>query len=223
MTIEKRTSNRRIRALEFCVSVPVLALIVYLIAHNPESVMVGNTPTKLAAWVAIIAAVELIPVPMWRSTHISIGFPLLMVVAFVYDPAAAGLVAFLAASDPRELRREVSFLRALFNRSQVALSVFAASATFHVIAVDGIDSVLWRLFLAAVLASAVDYLVNTTVVALGASIIYRMRIRQVVQQLRVGRLSEFAISYVGLAVFGLALAKFFDRVTFWSVPVLVLP
>jgi signal transduction histidine kinase len=222
----KARTEARIQAFEVFVILPVLALISVLLARHPSSVTGTpadhNTLIDLAAWVGIIAAVELIPVPMWRSTHISIGFPLLMVVAFVYDPAAAGLAAFLAASDPRELRREVSILRALFNRCQVALSVFAASATFHVIAGD-LDSEVWLLFLAAVLASAVDYLVNTTVVALGASIIYRMRIRQVVQQLRVGRLSEFAISYVGLAVFGLALAKFFKSVTFWSVPVLVLP
>src|SRR5215217_808634 len=224
MTIEKRTSNRRIRALEFCVSVPVLALIVYLIAHNPESVMVGNTPTKLAAWVAIIAAVELIPVPMWRSTHVSIGFPLLMVVAFVHEPAAAALVAFLAASDPRELRREVTFFRALFNRSQVALSVLVASATFHALA-DVRTSPPYQAFIAASFASAIDYLVNTTIVALGASIIYRMSIPRVVRELRVGRLLEFVISYFGLALFGLALAKFYlsPNGGFWSVPVLVLP
>jgi signal transduction histidine kinase len=212
----------RIQALEIFVILPVLGLIAALIARDPSSVSSHKTLIELPAWIAIIGAVELIPVPMWRSTHISIGFPLLMVVAFLYEPGAAGLVAFLAASDPRELRREVSFLRALFNRCQVALSVLAASATFHAIA-PTIHSAAWRLFLAAGLASAVDYLVNTTVVALGASIIYRMQIRRVVQELRVGRLSEFVISYLGLAVFGLALAKFFMNVYFWSVPVLVLP
>jgi signal transduction histidine kinase len=218
----KPRDERRIQGLEVLVTLPVLALIAFLIGLNTSSVLHGKTLIELAAWVAIIGAVELIPVPMWRSTHISIGFPLLMVVAFLYQPGPAGLVAFLAASDPRELRREVNLLRALFNRCQVALSVLAASATFHAIS-PSFDSAAWRLLLAAALASAVDYLVNTTVVALGASIIYRMRVRQVVQELRVGRLSEFVISYLGLAVFGLALGKFFVTVHFWSVPVLVLP
>jgi signal transduction histidine kinase len=52
---------------------------------------------------------------------------------------------------------------------------------------------------------------------------YRMPIPRVVKELRVGRLSEFVISYFGLAVFGLALAKFYQLIGFWSVPVLVLP
>jgi signal transduction histidine kinase len=219
----KGVTEKRIRALEFLVTVPALALIVFLIARDPSTLLGGSTPAELAAWVAIIAAVELIPVPMWRSTHVSIGFPLLMVVAFLYQPAAAGVVAFLAASDPRELKREVSLFRALFNRCQVALSVLAASATFHAIA--SIEASPARLLIAASLASAIDYVVNTTIVALGASIIYRMAIPRVIRELRVGRLTEFIISYFGLAVFGLALAKFYSapHVGFWSVPVLVLP
>ncbi len=212
----------RIRVLETCVSTLALGLILTSIARDPTVVSRGHVSAELAAWVAIIAAVELIPVPMWRSTHISIGFPLLMVVAFLYEPGAAGLVAFLAASDPRELRREVSFFRALFNRSQVALSVLAASATFHLVA-DIRTSPPAIAIIGASLASAVDYLVNTSIVAIGASIIYRMAIPRVVKELRVGRLSEFVISYFGLAVFGLALGKFYIAVTFWSVPVLVLP
>jgi signal transduction histidine kinase len=217
------TRDRRIKALEFAVVVPVLLTIGFLISAAPQSITEKHRVVDLVAWIAIIAAVELIPVPMWRSTHISIGFPLLMVVAYLYQPPAAGLVALLAASDPRELRREVSLIRALFNRCQVALSVLAASATFH--AIGDIDSDVVRLFLGASLASGVDYLVNTTIVAFGASIMYRMPIPRVIRELRVGRLSEFVVSYLGLAVFALALAKFFHvpGIHFWSVPVLVLP
>lgn len=217
------TKRPGIRVFELLVTLPVFGLIAGSLARDPTAITQKRTAIELAAWVAIIGAVELIPVPMWRSTHISIGFPLLMVVAFLYAPPAAGAVAFLAASDPRELRREVGLLRALFNRCQVALSVFAASATFNALAT--ISSPAWRLFLAAALASAVDYLVNTTIVALGASIIYQMPIPRVVRELRVGRLSEYVVSYLGLAVFGLILAKFFSArgVGFWSVPVLVLP
>jgi signal transduction histidine kinase len=146
-----------------------------------------------------------------------------MVVAFRYPAAAAGGVAFLAASDPRELRGDVEFLRAVFNRSQVALSVLAASAIFHALA--SMTSPSWRLFVAAGLASAADYLVNTTIIALAASLMYSMTIRRAFIEIRVGQLREYVISYLGLAVFGLILAKFFSAkgVGFWSVPVLVLP
>ncbi len=212
-----------ILVFELLVALPLVAIITVSIFENPDPFTTTKVVVQLAAWVAIIGVVELIPVPMWRSMHISIGFPLLMVVAFLYPPHAAGTVAFLAASDPRELRKEVGFFRALFNRSQVALSVLAASATFHALA--GIESPAWLLFVAAALASTVDYLVNTTIVAVGASIVYRMPITRVVTEMRVGRLSEYVVSYLGLAVFGLIFAKFFsvDRVGFWSIPVLVLP
>jgi signal transduction histidine kinase len=159
---------------------------------------------------------------MWRGTHISMGFPLLMVVAFLYEPAAAAAAAFLAASDPREFRGEVSLLRSLFNRSQVALAVGAASLVFHGLAsIETSDPLL--LLLAAGLAAVADYVVNATLVCMAASIHYSMSPLRVIRQLRVGRLSEFVVSYLGLAVFGVILAKVFLQVGFWAVPVYVLP
>jgi signal transduction histidine kinase len=179
---------------------------------------------QLLAWVVTIALVELIPVPMWRGTTISMGFPLLMVVAFLYEPPAAAAAAFLAASDPREIRREIGLLRALFNRSQVALAVGASSAVFHAFAsVDSSPPV--ELLTAAALAAIVDYIVNSTLVCLAASIHFWMSPMRVIRQLRVGRLSEFVVSYLGLAVFGVILARMFNipDVGFWAVPVIVLP
>jgi signal transduction histidine kinase len=222
---EARTRPRTVglQAFEALVIAPTLTLIAVSLVRS-DTALAGNAPVELAVWVLIIGLVELIPVPMWRGTHISMGFPLLMVVAFLYEPPAAALAALLAASDPRELKHEVGFLRALFNRCQVALSVFAASAVFHAL-VDIQDSQVAGLFLAAALASVVDYLVNATFVCFAASIYYRMPPLRVIRQLKVGRLSEFVISYLGLAVFGLILAKFFiiEGVGFWSVPIFVLP
>jgi signal transduction histidine kinase len=45
------------------------------------------------------------------------------------------------------------------------------------------------------------------------------------RELRVGRLSEFLVSYLGLGLLGLILAKFFNvsQVQFWAVPVFLLP
>jgi signal transduction histidine kinase len=152
------------------------------------------------------------------------GFPLLMVVAFLYDPALAAAAAFLAASDPREYRREVGPLRALFNRCQVALAVGAASAIFHsLVSIESNNAFL--LLGAASLAAVADYVVNATLVCLAASIHYRMDPFRVIRQLRVGRLSEFVISYLGLAVFGVILAKVYDAegIGFYAVPVFVLP
>src|SRR5262245_66081372 len=78
------------------------------------------------AWALLVGGVELLPVPTWRGLTLSVGFPLLIMIAILYPPNAAAVVAFLGASDPREMKREVSVWTALFNRSQVALSVLAA-------------------------------------------------------------------------------------------------
>jgi signal transduction histidine kinase len=182
-----------------------------------------NRKWQLVVWIILIASVELIPVPLWRGTIISMGFPLLMAVAFLYPPAVAGSAAFLAASDPREFRREVSILQALFNRSCIALAVWAAGGVFH--ALVTLDSPPYALVAAALLAAIVDYIVNFGVISIVASLHYRTDPIRVIRELRIGRLSEFVISYLGLAVFGLMLAKFFvdSGGEWWVVPVFVLP
>jgi len=209
------------RLFEVGVVLPTLLGLGLALQHDIPN-LASDDRTQLVIWVVITAAVELIPVPLWRGTIISMGFPLLMVVAFLYPPSAAGAAAFLAASDPRELRREVGLLRALFNRSSIALSVWAASAVFHSMA-NLKTSDWYQLIAAAVLAAAVDYLVNFGVVSLIASLHYRTSPVRIIRELRIGRLSEFVVSYLGLAVFGLFLASVFLEVGWFAVPVFVLP
>jgi signal transduction histidine kinase len=184
----------------------------------------GTDVSNLIIWIVLTASVELVPVPLWRGTIISMGFPLLMAVAFLYPPAVAGSAAFLAASDPREFRREVSLLQALFNRSAIALAVWAASEVFTSLVTLN-DSPAFALVGAALLAAIVDYIVNFGVISIVASLHYRTSPIRVIRELRIGRLSEFVISYLGLAVFGLLLAMFFHNSggEWWVVPVFVLP
>ncbi len=215
--------NWGLTLFELAVAVPTIGLLVAGLVRNDASVLEGEW-VALLVWAVIIGAIEMMPVPMWRGTTISMGFPLLMLVAFIYQPVPAAATAFLAATDPREFKHEIGVLRALFNRSQVALAVGASSATFHALASFD-SSTTVRLLLAASLAAVVDYLVNSTLVALAASLHYRMNPFKVIRQLRVGRLSEFVVSYLGLAVFGLILAKVFrlGNNAFWAVPAFIIP
>ena len=150
-----------IRSFELLVILPTLSSIALLLVREPDDL---NEIAELTVWVLVIGLVELLPVPVWRGTHISLGVPLLMTVGFLYQPPAAALVALIGTSDPRELRHEVSALRALFNRCQVAVSVLAASAVFHSLAEIHTSPTL-VLVAAAALAAIVDYLVNTSLVA----------------------------------------------------------
>ncbi len=194
-----------------------MALIALLLWRDPSAL-----ERKLIVWTVTVALVEVLPVPAWHGLQVSVGFPLLMAVAFVYEPPAAALVALLGASDPREIRREVGILRASFNRSQVALSVLAASATFHAFA-DLSDSAVLVQIGAALLAAVIDYLLSSGLVAMAVSLDARMSPVQVLKEMRVGRLSEFLVSYLGLAFFGLFLAHVYAVADYWAVPVFVIP
>ena len=96
---------------------------------------------------------------------------MLTAVAILYPPGAAALVAFLGSSDPREFRGEINPLRTLFNRSQVALAVLAASATFH--ALGSHEDPLVQMVPPALLATVVDYAINISLVAVAVSLIYQ--------------------------------------------------
>jgi signal transduction histidine kinase len=214
----KDSRQRALQLYEVAISVPTIAAVVFLFLQNPES------DWQMLAWALTITVVEALPVPAWHGLQISVGFPLLMVVAFVYPPGAAGLIAFVGAFDPRELRGEVSLLRALFNRSQITLSVLAASAVFHALA-DFDSSSTLVLVVAAMLAAVVDYVLNSGVVTLAVTLSTGMSPPRVIREMRIGRLSEFLVSYLGLAFFGLILARFYlhSGEEFWIVPVFVVP
>jgi signal transduction histidine kinase len=176
-------------------------------------------------WSVLIGAVELLPVPAWRGLTISVGFPLLMLVAFLYAPGVAGLIAFLGASDPREFKREVPLGVALYNRCQVALSVVAASWTFHAIAdLDSSPaSPVWELAIAAAIASVADYIVNVTLVTLFMSVKLRTPASTVIRQMTIGNVGDFLVSYLGLGILGLTLAGFYKQAGLWSIPAFVAP
>ena len=181
---------------------------------------------KWFLWAPLVAAVELLPVPTWRGLTLSVGFPLLMMIAILYPPEVAGVVAFIGASDPREIKREVTLATALFNRSQVALAVMAAGYVFHLFQEPLVDLTLtatWVLILAACLAAVADYVVNAGLVATFMSIKLRVPFPRIVRQLTIGSGREFAVSYLGLGILGLTLAVFYQKVGLWMLPAVLAP
>jgi signal transduction histidine kinase len=202
------------------VVLPTLGLIAVLLWSDSE-----NFDPRLLLWAVLIGAIELIPVPAWGSLTISVGFPVMIMVAILYPPGVAALITLLGASDPAELRRGVSLATAVFNRCQVALSVLAASATFHALAElsETSSSAEWRLVVAASLAAIADYVVNGGVVAMYMSLRLRVSPFRVIRDLRIGALGEFLVSYLGLGVLGLTLGVFYIRVGWWSLLAFLAP
>ena len=207
------------RAFHGLVITSGLLVIAALVTFSPP----GDTGEALdwVFWTVLIGLVELLPVPAWRTLQVSMAFPLATAVAIVYEPGIAGLILLLGSSDPREFRREVPWLRAVFNRTQVALATVAASAAFHAL---GGDLKSWPALLAAAPAAVLaDYLVNTALVSVSVSRIHGVPVREVLGEMRIGALHEYLASYISLGFLGILLARLFDNVGPWAVAAFALP
>lgn len=207
----------RVHLVEVLVVLPTLALIGVLLAREWDSWKWSYLLVSV-----LIAGVEFLPVPAWRGLTISVGFPLLMAVAFTLSPGIAGLITFLGALDPREFKREVPLGVALYNRAQVALSVVAASATFNSMASIETSGAL-ILIAAAALASVADYAVNVSLVTLFMSVKLHSPARDVIRQMTIGSVAEFLISYLALGLLGLSIAMFYKEASFWVIPAFLAP
>lgn len=217
LTANRPARDFRLLLFELAIVIPTLAVVGVGLVLDPATLTL-----ELLVLTVLVAGVELLPVPAWRDLQFSVGLPLLLMVGITYPPAGAGIVALLGASDPRELRRQISLRVATFNRCQVALSVMAASAVFHAVA-DIHTSPDWLLVGAAVLASIADYGVNSGVVVMFVSIQKSISPLVVARELRLGRLLEFLVSYLGLAVLGLALTILYLEVGWWALPAFLAP
>jgi signal transduction histidine kinase len=178
------------------------------------------TPTLLF-FILAVAVVDLIPVPAWGGLQLSLSFPVLLGVAMVYAPPIAAFAAVVGSFDPREFKREIPFLRALWNRCQVALSFLAGSTVFHRIA--DIRSSWTRVVPAILLAAVVAYVVNAMSVATYTAVSRRISVGSVIAKMHGTAPYEFLLSYLGLGLFGAVIARFYISVGLWSVAVLLGP
>lgn len=204
-------------AYQLLVIVPAVAYLAAALPTTPRE----EFELAVLLFLLAVAVVDLIPVPGWGGLQLSLSFPLLLGVAIVFEPALATLIAFLGSMDPREFRREVSVLRALFNRSQMALSILAASLLFGSVATKSSE---WYLLLAGiVLAAAGAYLINAGLVAGLGSLASGLSVRQVLTRMHGSAPYEFLLSYIGLGLFGAVIAQFYRVEGFWSVIVFLGP
>lgn len=158
-------------------------------------------------WIAVVATIELLPVPVFQRIQLSLGFPVLLAVGILYSPVAAAAVAFLGSFDPRELRREIAPTKSLFNRSQLALCHFLGSTAFH--AVGSVHSSLYQLVPSTLLATIVIYGVNVALVALATNLLYGLPLKTIFREITVGSVREFGMNYLGLGFAALVIARLF--------------
>jgi signal transduction histidine kinase len=204
------------------VVVCVLSLLTYLWLSGDQGLRHhGIGFQTMLFWIAVLAAVELLPVPVTKQLQITLGFPVLLAVAMFYRrPEVVATVALLGSFDSRELKREIAPVKALFNRSQLALTMLISSLVFHSIAAVG--SPLAILIPAVLAATVAHYVINVVFVCVALSLLYSWPVRKVLEQLRVGDVRQFLLNFVGLAFIGAVIAKLFAS-TSWSVIAFVAP
>ncbi len=113
-------------------------------------------------------------------------------------PWQAAAVAFVGSMDVQEIRRGVPFSRMVFNRSEIGLSVMAASAGFHALAGD---SVSWpSVLVPSLVALAVDAAVNAVLVAWPVAKLHAVSTGDVVRRMFGPRYGESLLRYVGVGL-----------------------
>jgi hypothetical protein len=172
-------------------------------------------------WVGLVVCASFVVIPTGESASLSMDLPLLLGAAVVFPPAVCGLIALIGASDPREWRRRVSGWLAIYNRSQVALSVVAASVTFHVL--GGRIGVWPWAAIASLIALSVDCLVNYSFVALAVSLRQSSPFRRSLATLRFGEPRVFVPTYVSFGFLGALLAETYVSVGLLGVIAFVAP
>jgi signal transduction histidine kinase len=218
---EPRAEEGEVPFTALALRIGVVALTIgWLAAVLPGSADQVLDPAVLFFIVAI-AVVDLIPVPVWGGMQLSLSFPILLGVAVIFDPPIAALIAVLGSADPREVKREISSSMALFNRSQVAVSVFLASEIFHATASQ--TSPWYVLIPAVLIAALVAYGANVVAVAAEHSLKNRVSVWRVLAKMHGSAPYEFILSYIGLGLFGAAIARFYITDGLWAVMVFLAP
>jgi signal transduction histidine kinase len=205
-----------VTALEIVVVVPTVTFIAAAIIREPEALEPG-----VWFFAALVAVVDLIPVPAWSGLQLSVSFPVLLGAAVLFPPPIAGAIGLVGSCDPREFRRQIPFLRAAYNRCQIALSTMAAAWVFQQIAT--VDSPWTRTVPAILLAAVVGYTLNALSVAIYLAAWQRVGVGQVLARMHGGAPYEFLLSYVGLGLLGAVVARFYREEGSWAVVVLLAP
>jgi signal transduction histidine kinase len=149
------------------------------------------------------------------------SLPVTLAAAMLFQPAFAGLIAFLGAFDSREFSREVTFDRALYNRSQVALCVIVASLVFH--GMGGDIRSFPRVLPIALATLAIDYIVNTCLVMVPVGLMNRMSPQATLRLVYGPTWQQHLVGYSSLGFLAIALASLVSTAGMWGLLILLLP
>lgn len=209
-----------LRALEVTVAAAVVATLTWGAGSNWAEFR-DLIPTLLP-WLVVVGLADLLSVPIWRSVELMPSFPVLLASAFVFPPHVAGLLSFLGTFDVREIRREIPASRGLFNRSNVALSVMAASLVFKAL---GGNVASWPMVLpVALVALAADVAINSLLVIAGTRLLTSVPVSSLVRNVYgSSQPVAFASSYICFGLLAVVLATTYVAAGTWGLVAFALP
>lgn len=176
-------------------------------------------PVSFLFWVALLAAIELLPVHMGMKIEVTMGFVIILPVVMLYPTPIAMAIVGLGSVDPREMRREIPLHRALFNRAQCMLAAAAATVPFAVLSAPRFS------IIGIVAAALLRLVVNLALVALAVRIERGTPLADIFKQLVPRPVAGFAITYGLLTGLGAATALVYsrDQGGGWAVAAILIP
>ena len=173
----------------------------------------------VVAWCLFCAAANVLPVPAIRHISLSMGAPVNVAIAYLFDPGLAAAMVFVSSVSEWEIKRQTTVGHALFNRLQLAASTAVAAVVFGVGEHGADDVPSWLVVVAAVVVyQALNWLF------VGAA---EWSARGVPLRRSIGGLlppnPAAAASYLVLGFMGLVLALTSVRIGAWAVALLMLP
>ncbi|MGZ5307152.1 MAG: histidine kinase, partial [Actinomycetota bacterium] len=215
----QRSEPTRIRIVFLGVASVVVSILAVHVARDWQNVV--DIAPSLLVWVMVAAVADLLPVRLWGDVTLSMSLPVTLAAGMVLSPLNAGLVAFVAALDPREFNREVGLARGLYNRSQIAASVILASTVFQ--AMHG-NPVEWPEVIAVgLVALAVDWGVNSLLVMVPVAMMTRLSMGDVLRRVHGDDPLDHGIGYLCLGLLAVLLAAVHEVAGGWGLVAALVP
>lgn len=208
------------KVFAWCVSAATAGAFAWSIAetHGP-----GPAISTFIFWIALLAAVELLPVSLGFGTEVTMSFPIYLALAILFRNQlwVPMLIAAIGSTDPREFTREIPFWRALFNRAQSVLAVAAAGAILG--AYDGSIFSFPLGTLVVALAAFTRLVLNFGLVVAMIRLDVGQPLREAVRALLPDPIAGFFISYVLLTGLGVVTAVAYSEIGAEAVAAILIP
>lgn len=210
--------GRRAHLVFLALSLPVLAVLGWGVhLEHPRILALWD---ELLPWWGALAFVSLFDLASPGGRRLSASLPILNAAALVFSPPIAGLLAFSGGFDRRELARQVSLARAIFNRSEQAAMTMIVSVAGRAVLSHVVGPL--ALPLASLVVLGAGTTANYLVVTGAVSAAYGQPFLGVLADMRIGRPLDFALTWLGWGVIGFLLALAYDSLHAYGLVILAL-